>query len=147
MDMIPCEAAASRAQTPHTMSSATHRPKRPDFTKPANEKQDKPTSSPRATTPLSDTQRRYLRSQCHHLKPLILLGNKGVTSGVQAELDATLEHHELVKIRLSGGDRDERQQQLDALLSASGAELVQQIGHVASLFRRNQEQPRLALPR
>ncbi len=75
-----------------------------------------------------------------------MLGAKGVTAHVARELATTLDHHELVKIRLSGADRASRQQQLDALIEATGAQLVQQIGHVASLFRRNAEQPRLALP-
>ncbi|HEX7341035.1 MAG TPA: YhbY family RNA-binding protein [Rhodanobacteraceae bacterium] len=99
-----------------------------------------------ASKPLTPSQRRYLRGLCHNLKPLILIGNKGVTPSLAAELGQTLDHHELVKIKLSGGDREERQQQLDVLLEASGAELVQQIGHVASVFRRNPDQPRLALP-
>lgn len=97
--------------------------------------------------PLTQAQRRYLRGLCHDLKPVVMLGNKGVTEAVKTELGSTLDHHELVKVKLSGGDRDERQQQLDALLEATGAELVQQIGHVVSLFRRNIEKPRLALPR
>lgn len=96
--------------------------------------------------PLTTTQRRYLRGLCHGLKPVLMLGNKGVTDNVMAELGRTLDDHELVKIKLSGGDRGERQQQLDALLETSGAELVQQIGHVASLFRRNPDKPGLALP-
>jgi len=99
------------------------------------------------TTPLTQTQRRYLRGMCHDLKPVVMLGNKGVTEAVKTELGSTLDHHELVKVKLSGGDRDERQQQIDALLEATGAELVQQIGHVVSLFRRNVDKPRLALPR
>lgn len=76
-----------------------------------------------------------------------MLGNKGVTESVTRELILTLDHHELVKVKLSGGDREQRQQQLDHLLEATGAELVQQIGHVVSLFRRNPENPQLALPR
>lgn len=100
-----------------------------------------------ADAPLTQSQRRYLRGVCHHHKPLVMLGNKGVTDGVVRELALTLDHHELVKVKLSGGDRDERQRQLEHLLEATGAELVQQIGHVVSLFRRNPENPQLALPR
>lgn len=99
-----------------------------------------------AAGPLTPTQRRYLRGLCHDLKPLVQLGNHGVTPEVEAELGRTLDHHELVKIRLSGADRAARQQQLDVLLAATAAELVQQIGHVASLYRRNRDKPRLALP-
>ncbi len=96
---------------------------------------------------LTQSQRRYLRGLCHELKPVVMLGNKGVTGAVTAELEHAIDHHELVKVKLSGGDREERQRQLDALLDATGAELVQQIGHVVSLFRRNPDKPGLALPR
>ena len=96
---------------------------------------------------LSPSQRRYLRSLAHDLKPVILLGAKGATEAVVKELDLALTHHELVKVKLSGGDKEERQAQLDTLLAGTGAEAVQQIGHVAVLFRRNADEPKIALPR
>ncbi len=108
---------------------------------------DKHPFSSKVSAPLTQTQRRYLRGLCHDLKPVVMLGNKGVTEAVTRELELSIDHHELVKVKLSGGDRDERQQQLDALTGATGAELVQQIGHVVSLFRRNPDKPKLALPR
>ncbi len=97
--------------------------------------------------PLSASQRRYLRSSAHALKPVLLLGARGITASVLAELGRALDHHELVKVRLAGADRAERDTQVAALLAASGAELVQQIGHVAALYRHNPDAPRLALPR
>jgi RNA-binding protein len=96
---------------------------------------------------LSPSQRRYLRSHAHDLHPVILLGAKGATAAVIKELDGALDHHELVKVKLSGGDKEERAAQLALLVEGTGAESVQQIGHVVVLFRRNAEAPRLALPR
>lgn len=96
--------------------------------------------------PVTASQRRYLRQLAHPLKPVVTLGTKGVTDSVVAELDTALEHHELLKVRLSG-DRDERAAQLAQLLERTGAEAVQAIGHIASLYRANPQQPRLALPR
>ncbi|HET7266869.1 MAG TPA: YhbY family RNA-binding protein [Oleiagrimonas sp.] len=137
------------AAGPRKTQHAAGKPGRHDKPAPSGAQRDsRPASDPvAAPLPLAATQRRYLRGLCHNLKPLIMLGNKGITDNLKTELSLTLDHHELVKIRLSGGDREERQQQLDALLEASGAELVQQIGHVASVFRRNPENPKLALPR
>ena len=97
--------------------------------------------------PISPSQRRYLRSLAHDLNPVILLGNKGATAAVVKELDLALSHHELVKVKLSGGDKEERVAQVDVLLTGTGAENVQQIGHVVVLFRRNEDEPKLALPR
>ena len=96
---------------------------------------------------LSPSQRRYLRSLAHDLKPVILLGAKGATEAVVKELDLALTHHELVKVKLSGGDKEERQEQVEVLAQGTGAESVQQIGHVVVLFRRNEDEPKLALPR
>jgi RNA-binding protein len=97
--------------------------------------------------PLSASQRRYLRGLCHDLNAVILLGAKGLGEPQLKELERALDRHELVKIKLSGGDREERQQQIDALIKGTGAELVQKIGHTVSLFRRNDDEPKLALPR
>lgn len=97
--------------------------------------------------PLTPAQRRYLRGLAHPLKPVLMLGDKGVTPSVLAELDHALDDHELIKVKLFGEDRSKRKMSLTQLLEASGAERVQAIGHVAVLYRRNDEQPRIALPR
>ena len=96
---------------------------------------------------ISPSQRRYLRSLAHDLHPVILLGAKGATVAVVKELDLALSHHELVKVKLSGGDKGERDAQINTLLDGTRAENVQQIGHIVVLFRRNEDDPRLALPR
>ena len=54
--------------------------------------------------------------------------------------------HELVKVKLSGGDKDERQAQIDVLSGGTQAEKIHQIGHVVVLFRRNADEPKIALP-
>lgn len=132
--------------TPQTQSSPRKRAhRRPDV--PAAGQRDADPQTPATTpAPLTPTQARYLRSLCHHLKPSVRLGNKGVTAALLRELALTLDHHELVKVKLSGSDRAQRQAQIAELLDATGSELVQQVGHVASLFRRNPDAPKLALP-
>ncbi|HQV48335.1 MAG: ribosome assembly RNA-binding protein YhbY [Dokdonella sp.] len=96
---------------------------------------------------ISPSQKRYLRGLAHSLSPVILLGQKGVSPSLIAELKLALDHHELLKVRLSGADKEERAAQLAALVEASGAEIVQLIGHTASLWKRNEKEPRLPLPR
>jgi RNA-binding protein len=96
---------------------------------------------------ISPSQQRYLRSLAHNLSPVILLGAKGATEAVLKELDLALSHHELVKVKLSGGDKEERDEQIHFLINGTGAENIQQIGHIVVLFRRNEDDPRLALPR
>lgn len=96
---------------------------------------------------LTSSQTRYLRSLAHDLSAVVLLGNKGATEAVVKELNQALDIHELVKVKLSGGDKDERQMQIDVLAQGTQAEQVHQIGHVVVFFRRNAEEPKIALPR
>lgn len=95
---------------------------------------------------LTSSQKRYLRGLAHSLKPVILTGNKGVTPAVIREFSTALDRHELVKVKL-GDDRDERKSHIAELGQGAKAELVQNIGRVACFYRRNEEQPKLALPR
>ncbi|MCE7950865.1 MAG: ribosome assembly RNA-binding protein YhbY [Xanthomonadales bacterium PRO7] len=96
--------------------------------------------------PLSPSQKRYLRGLAHSLKPVIMTGNKGVTPALIKEFSNALDQHELVKVKL-GDDRDERKAHIAELGEGAKAELVQGIGRVACFYRRNEEQPKLALPR
>jgi len=96
---------------------------------------------------LSPSQIRYLRSLAHDLSAVVLLGNKGASDAVVKELGLALDIHELVKVKLSGGDKAERQAQIDVLTGGTGAENIHQIGHVVVLFRRNTDEPKIALPR
>ncbi len=96
---------------------------------------------------LSNSQKRYLRGLAHDLNPVILVGNKGVTPALVKEFGTALDQHELVKVKLAGDDRDARKEQIDALAEQVSAEVVQRIGHTATYFRRNKEEPKIALPK
>lgn len=96
---------------------------------------------------LTPSQMRYLRSLAHDLSPVVLLGNKGATDAVVKELAQALDIHELVKVKLSGGDKEGRQAQIDVLTAGTRAEKIHQIGHIVMLFRRNTDEPKIALPR
>ncbi|MBU6198463.1 MAG: YhbY family RNA-binding protein [Xanthomonadaceae bacterium] len=97
--------------------------------------------------PLSPSQKRYLRGLAHTLKPVILTGNKGITPALVKEFSAALDQHELVKAKLGSEDRAERRAQIAELGQSANAELVQSIGRVACFYRRNEDKPKLALPR
>jgi RNA-binding protein len=98
-------------------------------------------------TTLAASQKRYLRSLAHSLKPVILVGAKGVSPSVLSELDGALEHHELIKVRVVAEDRETRDAWIDALLEGSDAVLVQRIGHIACLYRPRLKDPAIVLPR
>ncbi len=94
---------------------------------------------------LNAKQRKHLKGLAHHLKPVVLVGNAGVTAAVLKEVELALGYHELIKIRLPGIDRDERHAMLEQICAAATAEAVQEIGRVAVVYRRG-EKPRIELP-
>jgi RNA-binding protein len=96
---------------------------------------------------LTNSQKRFLRGLAHDLKPVIMTGNKGITPALLKEFSVALDHHELVKVKLGSDDRDARAQQISALTDGAHAQLVQSIGRVACFYRRNDGQPKLALPK
>lgn len=96
---------------------------------------------------LTEHQKKHLRGLGHRLKPVLLIGEAGLSEGVRTEFEQTLEHHELIKIKVRVGDRDERDRLIEDLCTTGGAELVQRIGNTALLFRRNPEQSKIVLPK
>ncbi len=88
---------------------------------------------------LSSHQIRYFRSQAHSLKPVVMIGEKGLTDQVTYALEQALEDHELVKISIAGADREARRAITHALCQRSGAELIQLIGRVSVLYRPSQK--------
>ena len=95
--------------------------------------------------PLTENQKRQLRKLGHNLKPVVMIGANGYTDAVNEEINLALEHHELIKVRVSGAERDSRDQMIKEMSERNKAELVQRIGHIALLFRRNKEKPRIEL--
>lgn len=77
-----------------------------------------------------------LKQLSHHLKPIILLGSKGLTTAIHTEIDRALNAHELIKIKLSSKDKTEKQQMTDEICEKHHAKLVNQIGHVITIYRK-----------
>ena len=91
---------------------------------------------------LSPTRRRELKARAHALTPLILIGGKGLSSSVLAEIDRGLKAHELIKIRARDTDRPAREALLEEICRSTGALPVQHIGKILVLFRENRESQR-----
>ena len=94
---------------------------------------------------LTEPQKRHLRKLAHNLKPLVIIGSNGLTEGVVNEIDQTVAHHELVKVRVNAMDREERDAMIAAICEALECALVQRIGHIAVLYRAA-EKPAIRLP-
>lgn len=85
---------------------------------------------------LSAKQRQQLKAKAHQLRPVIWIGNKGLTEAVHAEVDRALLDHELIKIRIQSEDRALRQQMADDLILKQSAVLVQMVGSHVTIFRK-----------
>ena len=95
---------------------------------------------------LTEKQRKHLRGLAHALKPIVFIGKAGTSDAVAAEAVQALKDHELIKVRVSGMEREARDEALESLATRTGSELVGRIGHVATLYRRNPEKTRIVLP-
>ena len=87
--------------------------------------------------PLKPSRRSELRAAAHQLSPVVIIGDKGLTDTVIAEIDRSLTAHELIKVRAGTDDRDARGTWMQSICEKVGAEPVQQIGKVLVLFRAN----------
>lgn len=94
---------------------------------------------------LTENQKRHLRGLAHKRKPVVMIGDPGLTEAVVHELDRALEAHELVKVRVRGAERADRDAIIQRMCDQTRAILVQRIGHVAVLYRPS-ETPRIRLP-
>lgn len=90
---------------------------------------------------LSESQKKYLRGRGHDLKPLIMVGDAGLSESLLSEFESTLAHHELMKVKIRAGDRESRDAMFVKLCTDHKATLIQRIGNVALLYRANPEKP------
>ena len=95
---------------------------------------------------LTTKQKHYLKGMPHSPKPVVMLGQHGLTEGVLAEIDAALAHHELIKVKVAGEDRETKQLIAQAILRETRAVEVQMMGNMLSLFRQAEES-KFNLPR
>jgi RNA-binding protein len=92
---------------------------------------------------LTKAQEKVLRTEARSRKPVIWIGQQGLTVNVLAEIESALNHHELIKIRLRAGDREMRDVLIADLCARTGAMSVQRIGNTVALYRMNKENPKI----
>lgn len=85
--------------------------------------------------------RRQLKARAHKIDPVVMIGAEGLSGGVLAEIDRALKAHELIKVRVSGADREAREALLEEICRSTGAQAVQHIGKILVVFREDPEGP------
>lgn len=90
---------------------------------------------------LSEAQKKRLRGRAHDLNPVVMVGQHGLKPTVLEEVTTALDHHQLIKVKLSVGDRELRDEMITQITQYSQSQLIQRIGNVAVLYRRNPDRP------
>ncbi len=89
---------------------------------------------------------KYLKGVAHGLNPYVTVADKGITENIINELESTLDHHELVKIKIRA-DRKQRAQLIDTIIQATHATEIQRIGQTLTIYRANPQNPVYELPK
>jgi RNA-binding protein len=87
------------------------------------------------TLPLSALDRRELKALAHHLDPVVMIGDKGLSPSVLLEIGAALKAHALIKIRVAGDEREARLDILTTLCDQLHCEKVQNIGKLLVVYK------------
>lgn len=85
---------------------------------------------------LKGSQRKYLRSQAHHLKPLVIVGTKGVTDHLIGSVDLALKDHELIKVKF-GEFKETKKEISEEIAQSTKSELIGLIGNIAIFYRKH----------
>ena len=90
---------------------------------------------PKTSSQLSQAQKRQFRTIGHQLKPVVSIGDAGLSENVEKELDRALEDHELIKVKIPAGDKSFKDQLITEMCEKTESQLVQQVGKIALIYR------------
>ncbi|MGD9159159.1 MAG: ribosome assembly RNA-binding protein YhbY [Desulfobacteraceae bacterium] len=89
---------------------------------------------------LKGFQKKYLRGLAHNLKPVVLIGQKGLTDDLVKSSDQALERHELIKVKFNEfKEKDQKAEITEELCKRTKAEIAGTIGHIAILYREQKD--------
>ena len=95
---------------------------------------------------LTGKQKRYLKGLAHSLKPVVQIGDKGLTPSVIASIQAELENHELIKVRANSDNGMRPKKEAPNIASTVDATLVGAIGRIITLYKRRPQDAKIRLP-
>ncbi len=95
---------------------------------------------------LTGKQKRFLRSQAHHLQPIFQVGKGGTNDQIIRHISEALERRELIKVSVLNNNLDDPREIAEELAEGSGAELVQLIGRTIVLYKESREYKQIELP-
>ena len=96
---------------------------------------------------LTTKQRQYLKIKAAELKPVVMIGNNGITESVIEEIKSSIEHHELIKVKAKAEDREQRDELAQYLAEQSESTVVQFLGNNLTLFKQAKKNSKFTLPK
>tara|TARA_B110000444_G_C18592053_1_gene478898 strand:+ start:408 stop:704 length:297 start_codon:yes stop_codon:yes gene_type:complete len=96
---------------------------------------------------LSETHKKFLRGKGHPLKPIITISSQGLSQPLLDEFDSTINHHELIKIRVRNHGKASKNTIFSQLCEKTTSMLVSKIGNIALIYRPNKDNQKIKLPK
>ena len=99
---------------------------------------------------LKGFQRKYLRGLAHAYKPVVLIGQKGISESLSEALEEALNSHELIKVKfIDFKEKEQKKEMIAELEKAAACEMVGMTGHIAIFFRQNRdpEKRKITIPK
>lgn len=88
---------------------------------------------------MNSKEKAALVAKAHHLNPVVMIGQKGLTEGVVKETDVALIAHELIKVKIVANDKQERSDMAQKLSDDTNATLLNTVGNIAILYRKKED--------
>ena len=95
---------------------------------------------------LSSKQKKYLKGEAHHLPVLVHIGKNGCSESLIKQVNSSLKHHELIKVRIAAENQDDFQGVVSELESKAGGTLVHSVGHTVIFFKQTDKDSNYELP-
>ena len=86
---------------------------------------------------INQLKKKALKAAGHNLKPVITIGMNGLSESLLSEFEKTIDHHELIKIRIRISDKSSRKELIEELCRKSKSQIISAIGSTAIVFRKN----------
>ncbi len=88
---------------------------------------------------LSTQQKKKLRSIAHGLSPIVTIGQHGIKETIHIEIDKALDYHQLLKVKIAVGDKEERESLIELISKQHNATTIQSAGNMAVFYKRNRD--------
>ena len=96
---------------------------------------------------LTTKQKLYLKSKAHDIKPVVMIGQKGITDSVIEEIKSSIDHHELIKVKIAGQEKEVREAVAAELAEKADMTIVQIMGNTVTFFKQKKQESSFSLPK